>query len=559
MRYSVRWLLALVLFSAALAPQRQVAAAPAAANGVVGDGTPASCTEAELTTEMSSPGYITFACGAAPFALVLTVSGGHALTFGQRLTLDGGGLITLSGANVDDHRLFSVGIGAALTLTHLSLVNATMLTGPGGALANQGVLTLDDVVISHARAQSVYGGGAIYNQGSLTIRNSTLRQNSSAGGGAIYNQVGAQARIVNTTFVSNTVLGGAYGGAISNSGWLTVTDSSFAGNALTLNVACASTYCGGGAIGNLAGGSVVVTATTFTSNTTNNSGGGILNMGSLRLALLTVNDNLAAYGGGVANVLTGTVELDRVIVRANQAAVGAGLLNNLNGHLLIYDSMVLNNVAEDRAGGLVNGDSHAVLQRVTFAGNRANNAGGGIENTDNGTLSIENSTFTGNQAGAAGGAIWNHIGLASLTYVTVSENTSAAVGSGGLDNSNDTSSSLSLQNTVLADNQPANCAGKPAWQVTYSLSTDNTCMGSGNGNLPNTAQLLGPLANNGGPTLTRLPAPGSAAVDNGQCLGGYTLDQRGLPQLVGAGCDIGAVERQVDDYGWYVFLPAALR
>jgi hypothetical protein len=52
--------------------------------------------------------------------------------------------------------------------------------------------------------------------------------------------------------------------------------------------------------------------------------------------------------------------------------------------------------------------------------------------------------------------------------------------------------------------------------------------------------LLGPLANNGGPTLTHMPQAGSPAIDQGS--GCPAIDQRGAARPVGPACDIGAVE-----------------
>ena len=51
---------------------------------------------------------------------------------------------------------------------------------------------------------------------------------------------------------------------------------------------------------------------------------------------------------------------------------------------------------------------------------------------------------------------------------------------------------------------------------------------------------LGPLADNGGPTRTRAPAPDSPALDRFACSG---VDQRSVPRPFGALCDIGAYER----------------
>ena len=55
--------------------------------------------------------------------------------------------------------------------------------------------------------------------------------------------------------------------------------------------------------------------------------------------------------------------------------------------------------------------------------------------------------------------------------------------------------------------------------------------------------LLDPLADNGGPTLTRLPVAGSIAIDAAAGIGGCpATDQRGVPRPQGPACDAGAVE-----------------
>lgn len=67
--------------------------------------------------------------------------------------------------------------------------------------------------------------------------------------------------------------------------------------------------------------------------------------------------------------------------------------------------------------------------------------------------------------------------------------------------------------------------------------------------------LLGPLADNGGPTLTHLPLEDSPAIDDGECVTGLTADQRGRPRPQGATCDIGAVE--YGGFAWQVYVPLA--
>ena len=67
---------------------------------------------------------------------------------------------------------------------------------------------------------------------------------------------------------------------------------------------------------------------------------------------------------------------------------------------------------------------------------------------------------------------------------------------------------------------------------------------TGSNNLFSTDPMLGPLADNGGPTMTHALLPGSPAIDAGSST--ELTDQRGAPFLrnSGGGVDIGAYERQ---------------
>jgi len=58
----------------------------------------------------------------------------------------------------------------------------------------------------------------------------------------------------------------------------------------------------------------------------------------------------------------------------------------------------------------------------------------------------------------------------------------------------------------------------------------------------NTDPKLGPLANNGGPTLTMALLPGSPAIDAGNTSLAPATDQRGFPRPAGLAADIGAFE-----------------
>jgi hypothetical protein len=58
-------------------------------------------------------------------------------------------------------------------------------------------------------------------------------------------------------------------------------------------------------------------------------------------------------------------------------------------------------------------------------------------------------------------------------------------------------------------------------------------------------QVLGPLQDNGGSTVTHALLPGSPAIDAGDPTRCRGTDQRGVPRPQGAECDIGAFERDV--------------
>ena len=76
----------------------------------------------------------------------------------------------------------------------------------------------------------------------------------------------------------------------------------------------------------------------------------------------------------------------------------------------------------------------------------------------------------------------------------------------------------------------------------HNLSSDASCAFTAVGSMNNTDPKLGPLADNGGPTLTMALLPGSPAIDAGSAVGAPATDQRGVPRPQGAGVDIGAFE-----------------
>ena len=109
-----------------------------------------------------------------------------------------------------------------------------------------------------------------------------------------------------------------------------------------------------------------------------------------------------------------------------------------------------------------------------------------------------------------------------------------------------------IQNSIVADNSPLNCAARTS--DGYNLSSDRSCTFHATGDLNATKPQLGPLGDNGGQTQTMALSSHSPALDAGNpdgCTDGrrhlLTGDQRGKPRPDrddALGCDIGAFERQ---------------
>jgi hypothetical protein len=112
---------------------------------------------------------------------------------------------------------------------------------------------------------------------------------------------------------------------------------------------------------------------------------------------------------------------------------------------------------------------------------------------------------------------------------------SGSAGGGGL-------SGGSLTGTLLATNEPGGNGSGSLIDAGHNLSSDATCAFTHVGSLNNTDPLLGPLANNGGATLTMALLAGSPAIDAGDTTTAPTTDQRGVTRPFGAASDIGAYD-----------------
>lgn len=479
------------------APLIALSVEPAHAGGVVGTGTSGSCTETTFDMALTGGGLVTFNCGPGPHTILLSFT----KQIAENTEIRGGDLITLSGGNVTSH--FQVFADKSLSLRHLTLSRGS---GMYGAIENFGTLHLSDSQLTLNNA--TISGGAIQNYGVTILENSVIANNKAAQfGGGLYNDSG-YATVTGSQIYSNTAQSEA-GGGIWNSGTLTVTNTTLTDN----NAA----FQGGGGIYNT--GTLSLVGVKFENNAVSNAGpasGGGLNhtTGTATLNQVTFSGNTSnTYGGGLY-IEGGSLSATGALFTRNQAVVGGAVSNS--GIFTLTNSLVYTNTASS-VGGVANG-----LAGVTGAANRA---------------TLINVTVSDNASGGSSGSgVQSNNGSLALIHATIVGNQGGGVGRGGA-----SSQLLHLKNTIVAHNTPQNCLNG-VFSDGFNIASDLSCLLVQVSDRANTNPLLGPLANNGGLTLTYMPQAGSPAIDGGQCVAGLTTDQRGAARLVGAACDTGAVE-----------------
>jgi CSLREA domain-containing protein len=330
------------------------------------------------------------------------------------------------------------------------------------------------------------------------------------------------------------------GGAIFNRGNLNLRDCTVSGSRAAF----------GGGIYNTTGGMLTLTNCTVSGNRDQGSGGGIHNRGTLALSNSTVSGNTGSlFGGGISNETGATLTMTNSTISGNttfgMGVAGGGIFNR--GTLTLTNGTVNDNIAQDQ--GSITGSQ-----------------GGGIYNL--GTLTLVNATISGNvvsgpTSAGAGGGVFN-VATLTLTNSTVSGN-SAPNGGGGLFNDGSAGVITNLKNTIVANNTISSGTG-PDLKGTFNSQDFNligntsgaTFTGTTGHNITNMDPLLGPLANNGGLTMTRALLPGSPAINAGSNANlpldtfdldgdGNTseplpVDQRGVPRIANTTVDIGAFE-----------------
>lgn len=467
---------------------------------VVGNGTPASCTEAALRAAVISGGIVTFSCGAADVSI--TVTSPLAAPTTKDTTIDGGGKVTLDGGN---------------TTRILELVHSFEKAAP--------TLTVQRIKLTKGRTTDVAnttatdkGGAAIYTLGgnihaidSQFVDNHGPVTGQDVAGGAIY-AVGAGAVVaLRSVFSGNTC---SNGGAVSVLGSdLSIVDSVLDGN-----------------------------STTGTGGNPGNGGNGGASTMDGRGKTLTIcgatftNNKGSAFGGAVfrTSYENEVTSIDKTAFDANQIPdqnpSQAGALYLQGTKITITNTSFTNNHARFAAAmsiyehggpapGVIDMTNVTVADNTVWEQDPFTNTGlvGGVNVGDRVTGVWTNVTIVGNKAQFASG-----IGGAS-TRLTIKNSI--------------------IANDWLNDYTPLNCNGAAAngsdnvqWPANNKGNNDLSCVTG----ILKADPMMGALAGPAGSAMkTRSPQAGSAALGLGKSC--PATDQLGNPRKA-TGCTAGAVE-----------------
>jgi predicted outer membrane repeat protein len=425
-------------------------------DAVVGDGSPASCTESALDDALFlvelgsvSGGTLSFACGSADVTIPITTP--KFVGSERNVVIDGGGRVTLDandatrplevlGAVVELRDIIvlngnagagsggaiRVNGGATLQLTRvlirssvagerggaidalagstLRLAASTILANDaplGGGIAAAGVLEIDDGLVALNTATATEGGG-VFATGNTTIRRTRVENNGANDGGG-FMQRGGTATILDARFTDNTATANGAGGMITANAVGTIERTVFERNL--------AVHGGGGLrVGEGESQALSARVTVRDSRFSDNEaleGGGAQAVGpgnsaidALRFDRCELSSNRATRGGGLHQ--RATTRGQDLLVRANTATDGGGVW--ARGRFEIGASRIVGNSATQMGGGVFMDELIGIGGNSTFEANGARE-GGAIAAATASSFSCDSCSFHGNGATHLGGAI----------------------------------------------------------------------------------------------------------------------------------------------------------
>lgn len=267
---------------------------------------------------------------------------------------------------------------------------------------------------------------------------------------------------------------------------------------------------------------------------------------------------------GATNVISGlTIANGMAMPTAPNPNLGGGIYNG--GDLTLFSCTIRGNSGTNNssiAGGIYSTNVLRLIACTVGPTNTAAGVAGGIYVAPYGTLQMLDCTVISNSAPRIGGVAVDIGGNSMLTNCTITGNFDTGIGIDALCGGYVSVSATLFKNTIIAGN--ASAAGSAVADVAiYTANIPVVSLGHnligitnattgwlatdlvGNTTAPLNAR-LGPLANNGGPTLTcaLLVAPNSPAINAGDNSGATPFDQRGtgFARIVSSTIDIGAFE-----------------
>ncbi len=430
------------------------------------------------------------------------------------LTINGNGATIEQ--TCDDQRILQ-----HLDTTATVTINSVTLTGgqgAGAAVSYAGDLVLNNVTVdtNDAGGAAVLDSEPMITGASLALTGSTVGPNVGTG-----IRISFGAVTIADSSVSNNSLRGL--GLIDGS--LSISDSLFEAN-------------GGDGVFTSGQGPGLLTFANSVSR--NNGGTGVIcsNCGDLQMTDSTVNGNDA---GGIRVAVDQDAPGDNITVNVERTAVFGNTNSGPGGALAITITELTNDAPV----------AQILVNRSTLSGNTASGGtgrGGGVY-AATGDVRVNNSTIVGNDAAVDGGAVLTVTGDVHLQHATMVENSAplgANIASGA---------DLHAFGSIVAAGGGAgdDCEVAGSTMSTgYNVGGDASCGLAGPGDANSAGDPgLGPLQDNGGPTLTRAPLAGSSSlgrVPAAACTV-LTIDQRGTTRPQGANCESGAVEVALDGDG----------
>lgn len=220
--------------------------------------------------------------------------------------------------------------------------------------------------------------------------------------------------------------------------------------------------------------------------------------------------------------------------RTSGLSEGGGAILNYDGRVSLDQCTLRDNEAFFSIGGAIsNIEGRTGITRCTLSNNHASDHGSAIRNRF-GSVGVFASSISGNSTNSYG-SIFCVGGSVSVEYSTFKDNAGGALGNATAINGE--TPSIGISNSII-DQSSRNCYADFPIGAHDSIVTDSTCNESGETIIAD--PMLGPLQNNGGPTLTHALLPGSPALNQGTPYG--QPDQRGIHRPSGGLTDRGAYE-----------------